>query len=182
MCFQWGREQEAAFTEVKILIKSAGVLTHYDPKKEMVITCDASPKEVGAVLYHVMPDGSEHPIVMASRSLSPAEKNYSQIDKEALGLIFAVKKFHQYISGQHFVLFTDHKPLLGLFGENKSLPERASPRILRWAIMLQAYTYTLKHKKGKDNGHADGLSRLPLPHIPHATPTPGDIVNLMEDH
>ena len=42
------------------------------------------------------------------------------------------------------------------------------------------YTYTLKHKKGKDNGHADGLSRLPLPHIPHATPTPGDIVNLME--
>ena len=180
MCFQWGREQEAAFIEVKILIQSAGVLTHYDPKKEMVITCDASPKGVGAVLYHVMPDGSDHPIVMASRSLSPAEKNYSQIDKEALGLIFAVKKFHQYISGQHFVLFTDHKPLLGLFGENKSLPERASPRILRWAIMLQAYTYTLKHKKGKDNGHADGLSMLPLPHIPRATPTPGDNVNLME--
>ena len=77
---------------MKILIQSAGVLTHYDPKKEMVITCDASPKGVGAVLYHVMPDGSEHPIVMASRSLSPAEKNYSQIDKEALGLIFRGKE------------------------------------------------------------------------------------------
>ena len=120
------------------------------PKRKWLSPAMHSPKRVGAVLYHVMPDGSERPIVMASRSLSPAEKNYSQIDKEALGLIFAVKKFHQYISGQHFVLFTDHKPSLGLFGENKSLPERASPRILRWAIMLQAYTYTLKHKKGKD--------------------------------
>ena len=99
VCFQWGGEQEAAFTKVKTLIASAGVLTHYDPNKEMVITCDASPKGVGAVLYHVMPDGTERPVVMASRSLSPAEKNYSQIDKKALALTFAVKKFHQYISG-----------------------------------------------------------------------------------
>lgn len=91
-----------------------------------------------------------------------------------------MKKFHQYVYGKHFVVYTDHKPLLGLFGETKSLPERASPRILRWAIMLQAYNYTLKHKSGQENGHADGLSRLPLPKPPKDTPIPGDIIHLME--
>ena len=169
--FQWGKTQEIAFSEVKSLIQSAGVLTHYDPNREMVVTCDASPKGVGAVLHHIMPDGTERPVVMASRSLCPAEKNNSQIDREALA---------QYVYGKHSVVYTDHKPLLGLFGETKSLPERASPRILRWAIMLQAYNYTLKHKSRQENGHADGLSRLPLPKAPNDTPIPGDIIHLME--
>lgn len=82
---------------MKSLIQLAGMLTHYDPNREMIVTCDASTKGVGAVLYHIMPDGTERPVVMASRSLSPAEKNYSQIDREALALTFAAKKFHQYV-------------------------------------------------------------------------------------
>lgn len=92
--FQWGKEQEIAFSEVKSLIQSAGVLTHYYPNRESVVTCDAYPKGVGAVLYHIMPHGTERPVVMAIRSFSPAEKNYSQIYREALALTFAVKKFH----------------------------------------------------------------------------------------
>ena len=163
---------------MKALIQSARVLAHYDPNQEMVVMCDASPKGVGAVLYHIMSDGSEHPVVMASRSLSPAQKNYSQIDKEALALIFAVKSsINTFMEGTYG---TDHKPLLGLFDENKSLPERASPGILRWAIMLQAYFYTLKHKSGKENGQADGLSRVPLANAPKNTPVPKDTVNLKE--
>ena len=55
----------------------------------------------------------------------------SQIHKDALALIFVVKKFPQYVYGRHFVVYTDHQTLLGLFGENKSLPEIASPCILR---------------------------------------------------
>ena len=113
--FQWGKEQEIAFSEVKSLTQSAGVQTHYDPNREMVVNPGFG-----------MPAGTEHPVVMASRSLSPSEKNYSQIDREALALTFAVKKFHQYVYGKHYVVYTDHKPLLGLFGETKSLCERAS--------------------------------------------------------
>ena len=64
----------------------------------------------------------------------------SQIDKEALPLIFVVKKFHQYTYGRHFVVYTDHKPLLGLFGENKSLPARASSHILRWALSISLHS------------------------------------------
>ena len=67
--FQRVKEQEIAFSEVKSLIQSAGVLTHYDPNREMVVTCDVSPKGVGAVLYHTMSDGTERPVVMSSRSL-----------------------------------------------------------------------------------------------------------------
>ena len=53
-----------------------------------------------------MPDGTEHPVVMASRSLSPAKKNYTQIDRDALAFTFAAKKFHQYVYGKHFVVYT----------------------------------------------------------------------------
>ena len=142
----------------------------------MVVPGDAFPKGVGAALYHTMPDGTECPVVMASRFLSPAEKNYSQIGREALALTFAVKIFHQYVYGKHLAVCTDHKPLLRLFLETKSLP--ASPRILRWAIMLQAYNYTLKHKSGQENGDPDRLTRLPLPQAPKATPSPGDIIHM----
>ena len=59
--------------------------------------------------------------MFTSRTLTNAERNYSQIEKEALAIIFAVKKFHQYIYGQFVTIQTDHKPLLGLLAEHKGI-------------------------------------------------------------
>ena len=118
------------------------------------------PDGVGAVLSQIDECG-EHPVAFASRSLNTAERNYSQIDREGLGIIFGVKKFHKFIFGKKVTIITDHKPLLGLIGEHKAIPKNCSPKVQRWVITLAAYDYELKHKAGVENS-ADGLSRLPL--------------------
>ena len=108
-----------------------------------------------------MPDGSEKPVTFASRRLSQTERNYSQIEKETLAIIYAIKKFHQYLFGERFILFTDHKPLLGLFSEKKGINNIAAARMQRWAILLFAYDYTLKYCSGAENSNADFFSHFP---------------------
>ena len=178
--WRWKEEQQQAFLAAKELLQSSSLLVHYDPSRELVISCDASPYGLGAVLAHVMEDGSEKPVSYASRTLSKAERNYSQIDKEALAVVFAAKKFHQFLYGRHFKIYTDHKPLLGLLSSDKAIPSMASGRVQRWALTLSAYEYDLVYRRGKENGNADGLSRLPLSSEPKETPIPAEVVHLME--
>ena len=144
------------------MLCSAPLLSHFDPVKPILVQVDASPFGLGAILSHVEEDGRESPVYYASRTLSAAERNYPQIEKEGLALVYAVKKFHQFLYGNKFYLFTDHKPLLGLFSETASLPARSASRVLRWAVMLSGYNYELKYRPGLQNGNADMLSRLPM--------------------
>ena len=97
------------------------LLIYYDPKKPSLLAFDASLYGVWAVLSHWMPDGSEKPITFSSRTLSKAEHNYSQIEKEALTIVYPVKKFHSNLFRKHFLSHTDHKPLLGLLSEQKGI-------------------------------------------------------------
>eukprot|EP00731_Ephydatia_muelleri_P001691 Em0001g1691a len=177
--WSWGNSQRKAFEKAKALLTASTLLTHFDSRKELILSCDASPYGVGAVLSHKTEDG-EKPVAYASRSLATAERNYSQLDKEGLAIIFGVKKFHNYLYGRQFSIVTDHKPLIHLFSENRSIPAMASARLQRWALVLSAYQYKIVYKCGKDNANADMLSRLPLPECPADVPTPGETVLLME--
>ena len=179
-CYEWKKAQNDAFVKAKKSLVSPPILIHYDQDKELVVACDASPYGIGAVLSHRMDNGSEKPISFASRSLSPAEKKYSQLDKEGLAAIFAIKKFHRYIFGRPVTIVTDHKPLLGLFNPNKCIPHMASPRVQRWGLMLGAYDYKIIYRSGSSNANADAMSRLPLPHKERELPRPGYIVCLMQ--
>ena len=162
--WKWSPECAQAFTEAKQALSSASVLVHYDPSLPLTLAGDASAYGIGAVISHRLPDGTEKPIAFASRSLSTSERNYAQIEKEALSLIFGVKKFHQYLYGRKFLLITDHKPLLAILGPKKGIPSLAAARLQRWAVLLSAYQYEIQFKPTEAHANADGLSRLPLPH------------------
>lgn len=97
--WSWGVRQAEAFRRSKDLLKSADVLVHYSGERPLILACDASPYGVGAVLSHRMEDGTEKPIGFVSRTLAPAEKKYSQLDKEGLAVIFGIKRFHNYLYG-----------------------------------------------------------------------------------
>lgn len=125
--WKWKSEEEKAFKASKDLLTSSQLLVHFDPTLKLILACDASAYGVGAVLAHQMPDGSERPIAYASRTLTKAESNYSQLEKEGLACIFGVKKFRTYLFGHAFDLVTDHKPLLALLSEHKaSLPQASA--------------------------------------------------------
>ena len=72
-----------------------------------------------------------------------------------------MKKFYQYLFGRHFILVTDHKPLIALFGPTKETPSLAANRLARWALQLSQFDYEIEHRKTEDHGNADALSRLP---------------------
>ena len=160
--WKWDDCVRRSFKAAKQMLCSTGLLVHYDPKKRIVLHCDASPYGVGSVMSHVMDNGEEKPIAYHSRALKPAERNYSQIEREALAIVTAVKKFHQYLYGQNFNIVTDHKPLLGLLSESKPIPSMCASRIQRWSLLLAGYNYKLFYRPGCKNSKADCMSRLPV--------------------
>ena len=158
----WSKECQDAFQHAKEALISSKVLVHDNPSLPLKLAGDASAYGVGAVISHVMEDGSERPIAYASRTLSTPERNYAQVEKEALSLVFGVKKFHSYLYGQKFTLVTDHKPLTTILGPKNNVPPLAAARLQRWALVLSAYSYDIEFCPTAAHGNADGLSRLPL--------------------
>ena len=113
---------------------------------------DASQYGIGAVILHVLPSREEQPIAYTSRTLTKSEHNYAQIEKEALSIVFGVKKCHQYLCGRKFLLVTDHKPLTTLLGPKSERPTLAAARLQRWALLLAAYQYDMKYRSTEKHG------------------------------
>lgn len=133
--FKWTTQCEDAFLKLKAEMCSSKVLVPFDPALPVILTTDASPVGVAAILSHSV-DGEERPVAYASRALSQAEMNYSQLDREALAVVFGVSRFYNYLFGRHFFLVTDNRPLYRIFGHNKALPQMTSSRLLRYASFL----------------------------------------------
>lgn len=158
--WNWSNTHQRAFEQLKKSLSSEMILTHYNPRLDIIVSADASNKGLGACIQHRMSDNSIRPIAYAARSLKDPEKKYSQIEKEALGIIFAVNKFHKYIFGRKFKLKTDHKPLLAIFGNKKGIPVYTANRLQRWAINLLAYDFDIDYINTESFAYVDSLSRL----------------------
>ncbi|KFD61176.1 hypothetical protein M514_26663, partial [Trichuris suis] len=147
--FNWDQQADEAFRTLKTALTTAPTLAAPVFHREFQLHTDASDVGLGAILEQ---DG--HVISYASRLLRTAERNYSTIEKECLALMFGVKQFRHYLLGRHFLIWTDHCPLQWLSSQ------KMEGRLARWAIALQEFDFTIKYRKGLNNGNADALSRL----------------------
>lgn len=159
--FKWSLKCKKAFDDLKREIASDRVLIPFNPELPVQLACDASPTGIAGVLSHLIGD-KERPIAFASRSLTPAEQNYSQLDREALAIVYAVQHFHQYVFGRLFKLVTDNQPLSRIFHQNSKLPQMTSSRLQRYAAFLTGYNYEVCTKRSEENANADCLSRAPI--------------------
>ena len=166
--WNWIDECDKAFALAKEKLTSSTILAHYNPKYPLRLATDASSYGVGAVISHIFPNGVERPIAYASRTLTASERHCSQLEKEALLLVFRVQKFHQFLYGCDFTLCTDHGP-------KKGIPTITAARLQRWALQPAAYNYTIKFRPTKAHANADALSRLPLEGI-HSKEAKADLL------
>ena len=153
----WGPDQERSFNMLKTALTTAPILSFPDYSKEFVVATDASDVGIGGVL---MQKGTlrHMPIAYASRILNNAERNYSVTEREALAVVWTLKKFRDIILGYRVKVLTDHAPVTSLF-KNRNL----HGKLARWFTTLQEFEPSIAHIPGKYNTIADALSRLEEP-------------------
>lgn len=156
----WGPAQEQSLAYIKDVICSPRVMANYDVRYPTILSADASSFGLGAVLLQIHPNKERRPVAFASRSLTPAESRYAQIEKEALALTWAAERFEGYITGLDVVFETDHKPLVTLLG--KSPIDLLPPRIQRFRMRLMRFNFVVEYVPGTSVITADVLSRAPL--------------------
>ena len=152
--YQWQHEHDKTLETLKETLSTRPVLRFYDVTKAVKIQCDASQYGLGACLLQ-----ENQPVAYASRALTITERNYSQVEKELLSVVFACEKFHQYVFGKDITVQNDHKPLLGIMKKPLS---KASPRLQRLQMKLSGYRVQLEWLSGSKMVIADMLSRAPV--------------------
>lgn len=160
--FNWNKACDHAFQAIKTEIASDRVLCLFDPSKTIVLTTDTSPYGIGATLSHRFEDGNERPVAFVSKRLNATKRNYSQIDKEAMAIVWAIKRFFNYLYGNKFILLTDHKPLKSIFSPHASLPVLSATRMLHYAVFLSGFSYEIKYRRTDDHANTDFCSRFPV--------------------
>ena len=155
--YVWGEDQQRSFERLKEAVTTTPVLGFADFTKPFILQTDASLRGLGAVLYQNDNDGKKRVIAYASRSLSRSEARYPVHKLEFLALKWAVtEKYHDYLYGATFSVWTDNNPLTYVLTTAK-----LDATGHRWLSSLSAYNFSISYLPGKNNIHADVLSRLP---------------------
>ncbi|GFX85048.1 hypothetical protein TNCV_4998771 [Trichonephila clavipes] len=155
--FQWTKECEDSFLQLKEALTSSPILIYPQPDKPFILDTDASNESVGAVLSQEI-DGQERVVAYWSKCLSKPERNFCVTRKELLAIVKAIEHFHHYLYGQKFLLRTDHASLTWLMNFRNT-----EGQVARWIQRLNEYYFDIRHRKGSSHGKADALSRRPCP-------------------
>lgn len=155
--YEWNRERQEAFDELKKRLTSSPVLGLPTDEGEYVLDTDASDASIGAVLSQRQA-GTEKVLAYGSRRLSAAERNYCVTRRELLAVVYFMKYYKTYLLGKPFVLRTDHAALQWLQRTPDPIGQQA-----RWQEKLSEFDFKIVHRPGKSHGNADGLSRRPEP-------------------
>ena len=158
--FLWGPEHTIAFEQCKRNLSESPTLAFYDVDKPTRLMTDASGKGLGFILQQL--NGDVWSVIQAgSRFLISAETRYATIEKEMLGVAWAVQKCHKFLAGlPHFDILTDHNPLISILN-SKRLDEIENPRLQRLRMKIISYNFTAQWVKGSLNAGPDALSRYP---------------------
>ncbi|CAM6113397.1 unnamed protein product [Calypogeia fissa] len=153
--FEATQERVESFEELKNRLLEAPILQTPDWEKEFHVFVDVSGFCIGVVLSQMDEEGKDHPLYFASRLMIATEKNYSATNREALGIIYACKKFRHYLLRYKVVFHTDHNALKYMVNK----PDLTG-RVARWVLLLQEFDYEVRVRSGKKHGNADFFSRI----------------------
>ena len=164
--FEWSADYQKVFDHLKTLISTDACLKYYDSEAPTYLMVDASQRGLGAAL--LQPDKQSNgsygsdllPVAFASKSLSKAQKNYVNIEREMLAITFGIKRLHTYLYNRPFVVLSDHKPLEMICQKPLTV---APARLQAMLLSVQEYDFTVRYAPGTTVGLADALSRLPNP-------------------
>ncbi|XP_071941068.1 uncharacterized protein [Antedon mediterranea] len=151
----WSEQMETSFRTLQTKLTDSPVLVSPNFDKQFILQCDASNQAIGAVLTQCDDNEHEHPVAYLSKKLTPCEENYGIMEKECLAILWAIRQFHVYLYGRPFIVQTDHKAIKWL-----DQMKTTNPRLTRWSLTLQPYSFTVQYKKGSHNTNADALSRI----------------------
>ena len=158
--FIWTEETEKAFVALISKFKENVLLQYFDLSKQIYVFTDAHVTGLGAMIAQGNNLANAKPIAVASRTTTDAESRYPQIDLEAMGIDFALRRFRNYLVGapMKVKVITDHKPLCPIFNGSRT----GTIRTERVKLRHQDIRFEVEYQRGKIN-QADYLSRHAMP-------------------